>query len=65
MKIGRKTGSIEIELKGPKGRRNLTIRRILKSNSNTSQFLINGKVATAKEVSASISELNVQVTNLW
>ena len=65
MKIGHKTGSIEIELKGPTGRRNLTIRRILKSVSNTSQFFINGRVSTAKEVSASIAELNVQVTNLW
>lgn len=64
VKIGQSTGSIEIELKGP-SKKNVRIRRTLKAATKSSQFSINGKVATSKEVSATIAQLNVQVTNLW
>ncbi|KAJ3553657.1 hypothetical protein NM688_g3492 [Phlebia brevispora] len=64
VKIDTEHGATEIELKGPKGKRNIVIRRELKKGSKSSQFFINGQKATAKEVSARIQELNVQVSNL-
>ena len=65
MKIGNQKGSIEIELKGPVGKSNIVIKRTLNAHSKSSQFFINDKAATGKEVNARIQELNIQVGNLW
>lgn len=65
VKIGQKSGYIEIELKGPAGKPNVVIKRTLNANSKSSQFYINGKNASGKEVNTRIQELNIQVSNLW
>ncbi|KAI0787066.1 P-loop containing nucleoside triphosphate hydrolase protein [Irpex lacteus] len=64
VKLGKEDGHIEIELKGPKGRPNIVVRRTLSARSKTSQFTINGSTVTGREVNQRMQELNVQVTNL-
>ncbi|KAK7437355.1 Structural maintenance of chromosomes protein 5 [Stygiomarasmius scandens] len=64
VKQGTEDGHIEIELKGPKGKPNLVIRRHLKANSKASTFTLNGKAITGKEITAKMVELNVQIGNL-
>ena len=65
MKIGQQEGYIEIELKGPKGKPNLVIRRNLKAHSKVNSFTINGEPATGKQITSRMQELNVQISNLW
>ncbi|KAF5321440.1 hypothetical protein D9619_000084 [Psilocybe cf. subviscida] len=57
-------GYIEIELKGPKNKKNLVIRRSLNAHSKSSTFAINSASASGKEVTTKMAELNVQVGNL-
>ncbi|KAF8076878.1 hypothetical protein FPV67DRAFT_1605252 [Lyophyllum atratum] len=64
VKIGCDKGYIEIELKGRNGGRNLVIRRSLSANSKVSEFTMNGKPASGKEITLKMAELNVQVGNL-
>ncbi|PFH50400.1 hypothetical protein AMATHDRAFT_61100 [Amanita thiersii Skay4041] len=64
VKLGTDKGYIEIELKGPKHKGNYTIRRHLSSTSRASTFTLNGQSVPAREVSAKMVELNVQVGNL-
>ncbi|SGY66890.1 BQ5605_C004g02717 [Microbotryum silenes-dioicae] len=56
---------IEIELKAPRGSRNLVIRRYLSRTDERSSFQINGSETTAKEVNERMSNLGVQIGNLW
>ena len=65
MKIGTDGGYIEIELKGPKGKRNVIIRRTLSATSKSSNFTLNGAAASGSEIKHKMTELNVQVGNLW
>lgn len=65
VKIGTDEGHIEIELKAPKGRQNLIIRRNLSASSKGSTFTLNGQSATGREITTKMAELNVQVGNLW
>ena len=65
VKMGKGKGYIEIELKGPKGRPNLVIRRMLTAGSKGSKFTLNGTSATAREITSKVAGLNVQVGNLW
>jgi structural maintenance of chromosomes protein 5 len=65
VKIGTDSGFIEIELKGPKGKGNLIIRRNLSATSKGSSFTLNGHSATGKEITNKMQELNVQVGNMW
>ncbi|KAG5221008.1 Structural maintenance of chromosomes protein [Salix suchowensis] len=53
------------QLEGSLGKPNVIIRRMLKSTSKSSQFLLNGKSASGKDINAKMAELNVQVGNLW
>ncbi|KDE05760.1 hypothetical protein MVLG_03851 [Microbotryum lychnidis-dioicae p1A1 Lamole] len=55
---------IEIELKAPRGSRNLVIRRYLSRTDERSSFQINGSETTAKEVNERMSNLGVQIGNL-
>ncbi|KAH8096592.1 hypothetical protein BXZ70DRAFT_945257 [Cristinia sonorae] len=64
VKLGTTDGHIEIELKGPKGKPNLVIKRLLKATSKSSSFTINGQSASGREVNMKMEELNVQVSNL-
>lgn len=63
--MGTKEGYIELELKGPKGRPNLVIRRNLTSEKKVSSFTLNGKSVSGQEIRNRMTELNVQVGNLW
>lgn len=59
-------GSIEIELKGPPGGRNLVIVRELTNTMTRQQsFHINGKKASGTEVSQQVREWGIQMDNLW
>ncbi|KZT60822.1 P-loop containing nucleoside triphosphate hydrolase protein [Calocera cornea HHB12733] len=64
VKHGADSASIELELKGKPGKKNLTIRRSLVANADSSTFLLNGASVPAKEVKEAVEELNVQVANL-
>ncbi|KAL0581479.1 Structural maintenance of chromosomes protein 5 [Marasmius crinis-equi] len=64
VKNDKEEGYVEIELKGPKGRRNLVIRRNMTSRDKSSSFTLNGKAVTGKEVTSKMAELNVQISNL-
>ncbi|KAJ3504973.1 hypothetical protein NLJ89_g7660 [Agrocybe chaxingu] len=64
VKNGTSSGYIEIELKGPKGKPNLVIRRNISSASKSSSFSLNGHSATGAEIKTKMNELNVQVGNL-
>ncbi|OAX43369.1 P-loop containing nucleoside triphosphate hydrolase protein [Rhizopogon vinicolor AM-OR11-026] len=64
VKHGKESGYIEIELKGAKGQKNLTIRRNLSAKSKGSTLSLNGKSCTGKEISTRMAKLNVQVGNL-
>ncbi|KAN0097138.1 P-loop containing nucleoside triphosphate hydrolase protein [Tylopilus felleus] len=64
VKNSKETGYIEIELKGPKGERNLVIRRNLSAKTRASTFTLNGQQTTGKEISNRMAKLNVQVGNL-
>ncbi|KZT70296.1 P-loop containing nucleoside triphosphate hydrolase protein [Daedalea quercina L-15889] len=64
VKIGTDAGFIEIELKGPRGRPNLVIKRTLSAKVKSSNFFLNGQAATGREINSRMAELNVQVSNL-
>ncbi|KZT06482.1 P-loop containing nucleoside triphosphate hydrolase protein [Laetiporus sulphureus 93-53] len=64
VKIGTDSGYIEIELKGPKGKPNLVIRRSLNARTKSSTFTLNGQSATGREINNRMAELNVQISNL-
>ncbi|XP_006456895.1 hypothetical protein AGABI2DRAFT_212089, partial [Agaricus bisporus var. bisporus H97] len=63
VKLGKEEGFIEIELKAPKGQRNLVIRRIIRADKKTF-FTLNGKSTSGAEIRNKVAELNVQVGNL-
>lgn len=65
VKIGADTGHVEIELKGPKGKPNLVIRRNINGRTKGSTFTLNGNPASGREITQRMTELNVQVGNLW
>ncbi|CCM05532.1 uncharacterized protein FIBRA_07758 [Fibroporia radiculosa] len=64
VKIGADSGFIEIELKGPKGKSNLVIRRTLTAKTKSSTFTLNGQSATGREIQTRMAQLNVQISNL-
>lgn len=65
MKQGYPDGFVEIELKGPKGERNIVIQRHFVEGGKGSKFFLNGKSAPAKQVSEKVQSLNIQCGNLW
>ena len=66
VKQGYDDGWIEIELKGhfQKGEKNVVIRRLITKKANKSQWLLNGKSATQKDVINVVASLNIQIENL-
>ncbi|KAI0371444.1 P-loop containing nucleoside triphosphate hydrolase protein [Pilatotrama ljubarskyi] len=64
VKQDKESGYIEIELKGAKGKENLVIRRLLQRKSKSAPFMLNGRSASGKEITARMAELNVQISNL-
>ncbi|KAG8987488.1 Structural maintenance of chromosomes protein 5 [Tulasnella sp. JGI-2019a] len=63
VKIGNEKGWVEIELKGPAGKKNLVIRREINTKTNGSIWHLNKESATLAEIKAKVEALNVQVTN--
>lgn len=65
VKQGTDKGWIEIELKAPLGQnRNIVIKRFIERDSNSSDWHINGKKATAKDVQAAVGQFDVSLDNL-
>ncbi|CAO1614814.1 unnamed protein product [Parajaminaea phylloscopi] len=64
VKQGHEAGWIEIELKGSIGEANIVIRRNIERKSNTSEFRLNGKKATQKEVTDQVAAFDISVANL-
>ncbi|KAJ7764112.1 P-loop containing nucleoside triphosphate hydrolase protein, partial [Mycena maculata] len=62
VKLGTQAGSIEIELKGEQGGRNVVVKRTIGLKS--SSFTVDGAPASGREVSARVAKLGVQVGNL-
>lgn len=65
MKIGNEKGIIELELKAPAGKKNLTIKREINTKTNGSIWHLNNESVTLAEIKARVEALNVQVTNFW
>ncbi|CAO1638909.1 unnamed protein product [Sympodiomycopsis kandeliae] len=65
VKQGYDKGWIEIELKAPLGQNsNIVIRRFIERDNNSSDWRINGKKATAKDVQAQVGQFDVSLDNL-
>lgn len=64
VKQGCDEGWIEIELKGFIGEENVVIRRSIHRKDNTSEYRLNNKKVTAKEVNDKVAEFDVNVDNL-
>lgn len=64
VKQGHAKGWIEIELKGLPGDRNIVIRRSIERKSNSSEWTINSKKASTKDVTEAVSQFDVSVDNL-
>ncbi|KAK0530042.1 Structural maintenance of chromosomes protein 5 [Tilletia horrida] len=64
VKQGYDTGSIEVELKGKPGQRNLKIRREISRKDNQSDWYIDGQKTTQKEVHARVNALDIKIDNL-
>ncbi|KAJ3030056.1 Structural maintenance of chromosomes protein 5, partial [Rhizophlyctis rosea] len=64
VKEGEDRAWVEIELKGPPGKRNIIIRRSFKKEDNSSTYKLNGEAVTEKAVKEIVISLNIQVDNL-
>ncbi|WFC98940.1 Structural maintenance of chromosomes protein 5 [Malassezia yamatoensis] len=64
VKLGHQQGWVEIELQGLQDGPNLTVRRVLFRESNSSDWLLNGRMASAREVHQAISQFHIEVGNL-
>lgn len=64
VKLGHKQGWVEVELQGAPAQPNVVVRRIMFRESNTSDWLLNGVAATARDVHDAVSEFQVEVGNL-
>lgn len=64
VKLGHEQGWVEIELQGFPGTPNVTVRRILFRESNSSDWLLNGQNASSREVNAAVSPFHIEVGNL-
>ncbi|PKI83428.1 Structural maintenance of chromosomes protein 5 [Malassezia vespertilionis] len=64
VKLGHGEGWVEIELQGFSGKDNIVIRRVLFRESNSSDWLLNGANASAREVNEAVSQFHIEVGNL-
>ncbi|WFC94953.1 Structural maintenance of chromosomes protein 5 [Malassezia brasiliensis] len=64
VKLGHEQGWVEVELQGFPGAPNVTVRRILFRESNSSDWLLNGQNASSREVHAAVSPFHIEVGNL-
>ena len=65
VKHGKQSGSVEIYLRTNDAKGFITVKRIFKSESNNTDWMLNGKSCTQKEVHQVVRKLNIQVDNLW
>lgn len=64
VKLGHEQGWVEIELQGYPGNGNTTVRRILFRETNSSDWMLNGRNASAKEITEAVSPFHIEVGNL-
>lgn len=64
VKQGYEEGWIEIELKGHIGDANVVIRRSIERKSNSSEYKLNGKSASARQVNDAVANFDINVDNL-
>ncbi|PWN39895.1 P-loop containing nucleoside triphosphate hydrolase protein [Ceraceosorus guamensis] len=64
VKQGYENGTIEIELKGRAGGRNLVVRREITKSDNKSEWYLNGSKTTHKEIMERTRQLHIQIENL-
>ncbi|KAE8232501.1 hypothetical protein CF326_g2468, partial [Tilletia indica] len=64
VKQGYDFGSIEIELKGKPGSKNVVIKREISRNDNKSDWFIDRQKTTQKEVDARVEALDIKIGNL-
>lgn len=65
VKLGYNEGSIEIEVKGPRGQPNLVIQRYIASGDKKTQaFTLNGVKVKGSEITERVEALGIQVNNL-
>lgn len=62
VKLGHTHGWVEVELQGRDA--NISIRRVLFRESNSSDWMLNGVAASAREVNHVVSQFNIEVGNL-
>lgn len=59
------TATIEVELKGPKGKRNYTIWHRFSRDGEKPSFKLNGAHAGKTQIANLVANLGVQANNLW
>lgn len=64
VKLGHSQGWVEIELQGNPGERNVVVRRVLFRETNSSDWLLNGRNASSREVNDAVSPFHIEVGNL-
>lgn len=64
VKLGHPQGWVEIELQGAPCERNVIIRRVLFRESNSSDWILNGRNASSREVNEAVSLFHIEVGNL-
>jgi chromosome segregation ATPase len=65
VKHGTERAMIEITLKSSQQNETVTLRRKFGREDNTSEWCINGKSTTLKDVLTLTKSLHIQVDNLW
>ena len=64
VKLGHSQGWVEIELQGFPAQANVVVRRVLFRESNSSDWLLDGAPATARQVNDAVSAFHIEVGNL-
>lgn len=63
VKTGKKSGSVEIELQGPRGERNPVITRVINIDGSGS-YALNGRKVPYKTIVNLVDSFNIQISNL-
>lgn len=65
VKQGSERAETEIELKGKRGKRNITIKRCFQRGNDTSDWFLNGSPSTFKAAKDAVLAMGIQANNLW
>ena len=64
VKLGHESGWVEIELQGFPGQENVVIRRVMFRESSSSDWVLNGRAASAKEINDAVVQFHIDIGNL-